>query len=567
MMPLPIVARELRIAARRPSTYWGRTAAGAAGIAVSFWIALVESGTGGISASHGAWLFWTLSGLVLAYAAMTGLRHSSDSIHREKQEGTLGLLFLTDLRGYDVVLGKLAAGSFSAVYRVVATLPLIAVSLLMGGVSAAEFWRMVVIILNTLFITLGIGILMSAWARTARRAIVATFVILVAIWIGAPVLWWILAVWFEWKGVDWVAGLTPIASLGTAADMSYQMSYPVPPQVQSWVPGILRTSRVTGATIFWFNQAWTHLAGWGGLIAASAILPRLWQDAPRGLPTRVDSAAARQARRAPHLEPDPTFWIGRREEHRPVRLWLTLAAGGLLFIACAVRFGRSFWDAATLILASIVVHWVLKLWIASEAPRRFLEDRRTGALELILTTPIEPPSILRGQFRYLCWHFGGPIAFVLFLDALVLFASRFWSDSDAPGIVTWWVSRMIFLPLDAAALAWDGMWNATTSRGGRAAGTTFARIIVLPWLFLLLISTVGLLGRYDWNEASTTLLLAAWVGSGVLGDVYWILRSRKALTTQFRQLAAVPSGGLQRRRRWLPRLRQAPISRNAEVLP
>ena len=46
------------------------------------------------------------------------------------------------LKGYDVVLGKLVAGSLNAVYSVVAMLPMLAIPLLMGGgITLAEFGR------------------------------------------------------------------------------------------------------------------------------------------------------------------------------------------------------------------------------------------------------------------------------------------------------------------------------------------------------------------------------------------------------------------------------------------
>ena len=36
--------------------------------------------------------------------SLCAMRNTADSLSAEKREGTLGLLFLTDLRGYDVVL-------------------------------------------------------------------------------------------------------------------------------------------------------------------------------------------------------------------------------------------------------------------------------------------------------------------------------------------------------------------------------------------------------------------------------------------------------------------------------
>src|SRR5690349_5037274 len=95
----------------------------------------------GGTAALGSTLFAILSWLSLAAALSAGLFLTSDCLSEEKREGTLGLLFLTDLRGYDVVAGKLLVTSLRASYALLAIFPILAIPLLMGGVSGAEFWK------------------------------------------------------------------------------------------------------------------------------------------------------------------------------------------------------------------------------------------------------------------------------------------------------------------------------------------------------------------------------------------------------------------------------------------
>lgn len=111
MIFLPIVERELRVAARRRATYWVRTAFGAGAIAIGFFIWLDNR----FSPANvfGQNLFAAFAGLSVFYCLTGGLRSTADCLSEEKREGTLGLLFLTDLRGHDVILGKLAATSFA----------------------------------------------------------------------------------------------------------------------------------------------------------------------------------------------------------------------------------------------------------------------------------------------------------------------------------------------------------------------------------------------------------------------------------------------------------------------
>src|SRR5207237_5759271 len=152
---LPIVDRELRVAARRPATYWTRlvfaiAGAGIVSLALLF-AAAAQTGASGI----GGWLFYFLSLLALGFSAFAGVFLTADCLSEEKREGTLGLLFLTDLKGYDVVLGKLMATSLNAFYGLVAIFPVLALPLVMGGVTFSEFCRVMLALVNTLLFSLG----------------------------------------------------------------------------------------------------------------------------------------------------------------------------------------------------------------------------------------------------------------------------------------------------------------------------------------------------------------------------------------------------------------------------
>ena len=112
MTVLPIVARELLEASRRRGTYWIRLAAAAAGLIIGGWVMLVTYE--GPPAALSIALFVALSGAAHLYCLFAGVFRTADCLSEEKREGTLGLLFLTDLKGYDIVLGKLAATSVNA---------------------------------------------------------------------------------------------------------------------------------------------------------------------------------------------------------------------------------------------------------------------------------------------------------------------------------------------------------------------------------------------------------------------------------------------------------------------
>src|SRR6266853_2631906 len=136
---LPIVGRELRVTARRRGTYWNRALSALAAILIFGGALIFEAQAP--PKELGKHVFNILSGLFLLSSLAAGVRYTADCLSEEKREGTLGLLFLTDLQGYDVVLGKLAATSLNAIYRLVAILPVLPLPILLGGVTAGDLTR------------------------------------------------------------------------------------------------------------------------------------------------------------------------------------------------------------------------------------------------------------------------------------------------------------------------------------------------------------------------------------------------------------------------------------------
>jgi ABC-type transport system involved in cytochrome c biogenesis permease component len=180
---LPIVERELRVAARRTHSYRTRTLVAFITCVVVSGI-LITAGQFPTPMKMGQSLFKLLSSLAFVYCLLEGARNTADCLSEEKREGTLGLLFLTDLKGYDVVLGKLLATSLNSFYCLVAVFPAFAISLMLGGVTPGEFWRMVLVLTNTLFLSLCTAMWISSISQDARKAWGAALGLMLAILLG-----------------------------------------------------------------------------------------------------------------------------------------------------------------------------------------------------------------------------------------------------------------------------------------------------------------------------------------------------------------------------------------------
>src|ERR1043166_9398955 len=352
---LPIVARELRVASRRRGTYRTRVASAVVGLLVGAWILLVTMQSA--PQMTGKILFTTISLLIFVYSIGGGARLTADCLSEEKREGTLGLLFLTDLKGYDVVLGKLAASSLNAFYSMLAIFPVLAISLLLGGVTAGEFWRAVLTAVNLIFFSLGVGMFGSSICRDERKALSASLLIVILLWLATP-----LAGLYEESRTNIYPTLlllpSPAYGCFLANDTLYRFS-----------PGH-----------FWQNVAITHIYGWLFLLLSRATVPRSWQDKPshkkpgrltdknkRLLEGPVDD---RKAYRTRLLSINPFYWLAARARFKPQAVWVFLIVSAALWFWGFFKVGPSDWlNIGNYLFTAIVVHTIIKTWFASEATK------------------------------------------------------------------------------------------------------------------------------------------------------------------------------------------------------
>jgi ABC-type transport system involved in multi-copper enzyme maturation permease subunit len=249
---LPIVTRELGVAARKRSTFWLRIAAALVAVVIGVGcLMLTKVGLFGTS-SLGHVLFGVLTWISVAAALSAGLFFTSDCLSEEKREGTLGFLFLTDLKGYDVAGGKLLATSMRGFYALLAVLPILAVTLLMGGVAGAQFWKTSLALFNALFCSLAVGLFVSAISRDSQKALGATLALLLLFIFGGPLGDAIFA------GIT-KQGFNPVLSLSSPAY-------------------VFRTAGYWGRTPYWLGLLITQAIAWLSFAMASALIPRTWQE-------------------------------------------------------------------------------------------------------------------------------------------------------------------------------------------------------------------------------------------------------------------------------------------------
>jgi ABC-type transport system involved in multi-copper enzyme maturation permease subunit len=467
----PIVDRELRVASRRRATFWTRMVFAILAVAIGG-LTVMFTGALGTKSGAGGGVFRVLTVMGFAFCAVVGVFLTSDCLSEEKREGTLGLLFLTDLRGYDVVLGKLFVRSLTAFYGVFALFPVLAITLVLGGVTPGEFWRMALVFVNTLLLSLTAGLFVSSISRQEQRAMAGTFLLLLLVIGGFPA---VDALFNRTGGSP--AGLalfSPFTSCRLAFDAPYRLDH----------------------AEFWHSALAVQLESGLLLVLATLLLPRLWQEG-RALALRRTPAAAvdelefarRAEQRAPWLDRNPVYWLTSRNRHAASLTWLGLALIGLpLLLADFV-----FWSAGltSFGIAAWVLPLVVRVAVALQACRFFVEARRSDTLELLLCTPLSVKDLLRGQWQTLRRLFLVPVLLVLGVQ-MVSSIAQLVNGNPMSLVQTSALGggAVVFLA-DLAAIAWVGMLIGLTVRKPHlAAGYTLFFMIALPsvlcWYRLLI---------------------------------------------------------------------------------
>lgn len=556
---LPIVGRELRVAARRKRTYWSRGSAAAMAFFIIGWM-LLTTARWMDPAMMARSIFTTLTMLLFVFALFCGAGATADCISSEKREGTLGLLFLTDLKGYDIVLGKLTASALGNFYSLLAALPVLAIPLLLGGVGVGELAQAAALLLNTMFFSVAVGMWASVRSHDDRKAMSATVGMILLITALLPLIAAIVKDFSHAPKYKWIGEV-----------IIYAFYYPSP----GYAMGMLQSSQFnsTGLGAFWGSLATTLAISLVLLAHAARRLPHVWQDQakeqslpyllgnliafsihfvwqlPRGrqgkskprssprLGEFVDrltfgSPEQRKRLRAWLLDENPYLWLAARERLKPVLVWALLGALGVIWLVCAVKVSNEWFDPATYISTAWVLHSLLKAWIGSEACRSLNKDRQSGALELLLSTPLTVPEILQGQMRALWRQFAKPILVVLLLDVIFMVSYKP-SFND----MTWhavMLAGMVIFVLDAWTLAWVGMWQGIRSKNGnQAVRRTYVQVLIWPWVFWIGIATLGLFSSTIGGEGS----LGLWLAISLFMDFILQIQARDKLNSQLRLLA------------------------------
>jgi ABC-type Na+ efflux pump permease subunit len=503
----PVIERELRVASRRPATYWSRVGAAASGGVIVCWVGAAQL-VATRPAAAGQFTFRLLAGIAAFTVVASVLQLSSEAFAREKREDTLGLLFLTPLQPIDLVLGKLVSTSLAAFYRFLTIVPFLALPMLLGGVRVQDFVLLVLALINVVFLGANLGLYVSARSWDEKRATTIATIIMFCL-VVLPAIALVVSRVLNRPDIFSIFALSP--------------GYPI------WQATV---SSGANAGLFWASLLWTHLLGWIFFRAACRTLPRCWQNRPINLAPRGDHLQPRREeerqafRTAPNIPPAtvkirrtvrrqfaglerarmldhyPVLWFALRWRPHSAGVWII---GAILLVSCvpAILLGLSegiwglFFAPGFALYVFFCVNLAFKTYAATHAGFAFARDRGENPLELLLSTPITPRQLIHGYALALRETIGAKIRWALWIEGIWLTLTIYYhathGGQDTFLYVLASLAMLGFLVPDLHAVGWTAMWQGVIARNAREAEKeAFSRVMVLPWLGTFMAWPVGM---------------------------------------------------------------------------
>jgi hypothetical protein len=508
MNPLPVVQRELIAASRRTRTFRVRMVSALIGTASAAGMILFGTLGGG----HG--VFLALSWIAFVGCSLSGVFLTADCLRSEKREGTLGLLFLTDLNGYDIVFGKLAMAGCSAAMALLALIPVFSVGWLLGGVTAGEFWRMALVLVLTLTLSLSVGLAVSTRGRDQAAGV------------GFALLWILV----------FVALFPAIAS---AAAMVPGLAFVKP--IFELNPLICFTGAeetLYSITPHYFQRAAPALALWTLLALGFACwsLPRGWRDDPSAVERgslwhRLAKTAIIDGSSAGGvgvvrklLDKNPILALEARAPNARALAWLLAGIVGMSatvyfildqrgippspftplgtnasttivttnggMVTTTMTYSATSGSAVSTFAVATTAYaveqavrtlgkWGMELLFAWQACGLFCNARRTGLIELIATTPMTDMEMLFGHWQALFRLFAAPTAVMVIADLCYNIQMTVHGLPLAPILIGSWALSTASTGLAYIAMAWAGTWHSLNE-----TERPIAFLKTLGWVFV-----------------------------------------------------------------------------------
>lgn len=517
----PILLRELRSEARSPGTQ--RTRAFAAALALGVLILVVL--TDGLDPRMGKQLFLLLHTVMYLAIWMLVPLILHDTLCRERREGTLGLLLLTPLTGAGIILSKALVGLLRSSGIMLATVPVVALPILLGGVSPAELGRAVLMEVMALLGASAAAILGSAFSVRRQRALLAS-----ALWallfmsLLAGTCFALLGGFNGWTTAHLLNPfefLTGLLGGGFLAATRVDV-YAAPIGVSLMVVALAALLLV--GVLLLAGARLKELATATGPTARQLRLfkmfctPVIFGDF---LKQRLESA----------LNRNPIGWLQQRRWTSRLSRWgwlavLLVTATWAVSVSSRGLFTQLLW-LAVLLGANVCL----------SAAGSFRDERQNGALELLMVTPLSGRDILLGRLRGIRGQFLLPFALWAWIW---WFVGTYHHNADYYRWSLLWHGGLLVTGLSLWWMPVIGVHQSLVSRTllGGWLKTLFLGLVIPGILALMLAGTIQAVHTNAHFDATRRAVLAG-LGAHVAVLVWFARRSWRSVATQLDERAFV----------------------------
>jgi ABC-type transport system involved in multi-copper enzyme maturation permease subunit len=267
-------------------------------VGIIFFFLLFAQGASTAMTAPGLRFFEQTLFVVLTFITLAGVSYFASAITEEKEEGTLGLLRMTDLSPLAILLGKSTSRLGAALLLLAATLPFTLLAVTLGGISARQVFASYATLGAYLILLANIALLASVISPRGAIASVVTGVLV----FGTPTLSGLLT-----SAATWLPQL-PIGG---------RVAWLIPwlTDVGNFLNTLSPFRRLDEILTTGFNGALVNNQFWGSLGVAAVSLLLAW--------ALFDPIAGETPRFSiPRPVPRPNSRFGR---YAPQRAWLVSA--------------------------------------------------------------------------------------------------------------------------------------------------------------------------------------------------------------------------------------------------
>jgi hypothetical protein len=319
---------------------------------------------------------------------------------------------------------------------------------------------------------------------------------------------------------------------------------------------------------FWLSVASQFAVAFLLLGVCSVALPHLWQTRASKEPGWKRLFKAMTSSNTPYgrkrrfrlLNRNPILWLMTRNPFGALNSWILFAliGGVAAFIGWRKQLGFE-WAIGASLVVGLVLNFIMLVRLGTVASNHLCQDRQSGAIDLLLATPLSEKTIVRGIWSALRWEFLTPlIALLIFESAAMYMASELLlAPSDAIFVQAVWGMMLIMFHLGFVAMPWTAMWWAVRIKNPKSAmGMAALHVLFLPLvIYLLLVLGFEHLGFKTWWEKQNGftflgIFSAIWISN----CLYALWSGRRKFFSSFRMITVDRETYMKERSllRWIP---------------